>query len=82
MMTVHTAKGLEFPVVILVGLSENIFPSKQTRTLEQMEEERRLAFVALTRAQKNYIFLNLKDFWQMADFAIHRVFYVISMNQY
>lgn len=52
MMTVHTAKGLEFPVVILVGLSENIFPSKQTRTLEQMEEERRLAFVALTRAQK------------------------------
>ena len=52
MMTIHTAKGLEFPAVILVGLSENIFPSKQTKTLEAMEEERRLAFVAMTRAQK------------------------------
>lgn len=52
MMTIHTAKGLEFPVVILVGLSENMFPSRQTKTLEQMEEERRLAFVAMTRAKK------------------------------
>ena len=52
MMTVHTAKGLEFPYVFLCGMNEGIFPSRKTRTLEGMEEERRLAFVALTRAQQ------------------------------
>ena len=52
MMTVHTAKGLEFPVVILPGLSEGIFPSRKTKNLEGMEEERRLAFVAMTRARE------------------------------
>ena len=52
LMTVHTAKGLEFPYVFLCGMNEGIFPSRKTRTLEGMEEERRLAFVALTRAQK------------------------------
>ena len=52
LMTIHTAKGLEFPNVFFCGLTEGIIPSKKTRTLEQMEEERRLAFVALTRAEK------------------------------
>ncbi len=52
LMTIHTAKGLEFPTVFLCGLTEGILPSKKTRTLEQMEEERRLAFVALTRAKE------------------------------
>lgn len=52
MMTVHTAKGLEFPYVFVVGMNEGIFPSKKTATAEGMEEERRLAFVALTRAEK------------------------------
>ncbi len=52
MMTVHTAKGLEFPFVFLVGMNEGIFPSRKTSSLSQMEEERRLAFVAATRAQK------------------------------
>lgn len=52
LMTVHTAKGLEFPYVFLCGMSEGIFPSRKIRTLEGMEEERRLAFVALTRAEK------------------------------
>ena len=52
LMTVHTAKGLEFPYVFLCGMHEGIFPSRKTRTLEGMEEERRLAFVAVTRAQK------------------------------
>ncbi len=52
LMTVHTAKGLEFPYVFLCSLSEGIFPSKKTNTLEGMEEERRLAFVALSRAEK------------------------------
>ncbi len=52
LMTVHTAKGLEFPYVFLCSMSEGIFPSKKTRTLPGMEEERRLAFVAMTRAEK------------------------------
>lgn len=52
LMTVHTAKGLEFPYVFLCAMNEGIFPSKKTGTLQAMEEERRLAFVAMTRAEK------------------------------
>ena len=52
LMTVHAAKGLEFPYVFLCGMNEGIFPSRKVRTLPGMEEERRLAFVALTRAEK------------------------------
>lgn len=52
LMTVHAAKGLEFPHVFLCAMNEGIFPSKKTNTLERMEEERRLAFVAMTRAEK------------------------------
>lgn len=52
LMTVHTAKGLEFPYVFLCGMNEGIFPSRKTRTRPGMEEERRLAFVAMTRAQQ------------------------------
>ena len=52
LMTVHAAKGLEFPYVFLCAMNEGIFPSKKTDTLEKMEEERRLAFVAMTRAEK------------------------------
>lgn len=52
MMTVHAAKGLEFPYVFLCGMSEGVFPSRKVRTLPEMEEERRLAFVAMTRAEK------------------------------
>ena len=52
LMTVHAAKGLEFPCVFLCGMNEGIFPSRKVRTLEAMEEERRLAFVAVTRAEK------------------------------
>ena len=51
-MTVHSAKGLEFPYVFLCAMNEGIFPSKKTRTMPGMEEERRLCFVAMTRAQK------------------------------
>ena len=51
LMTVHAAKGLEFPVVFLCGMNEGVFPSKKTRTEPAMEEERRLAFVAMTRAE-------------------------------
>ena len=52
MMTVHAAKGLEFPHVFLCGMNEGIFPSRKVRTLPGMEEERRLAFVAMTRAEE------------------------------
>lgn len=52
LMTIHSAKGLEFDVVFLVGLNEGIFPSRQTKNQAAMEEERRLAFVAMTRARE------------------------------
>ena len=52
LMTVHTAKGLEFPYVFLCGMNEGMFPSGKTDTMQAMEEERRLAFVAMTRAEK------------------------------
>ena len=52
LMTVHAAKGLEFPYVFLCQMNEGVFPTRRTATLPAMEEERRLAFVALTRAEK------------------------------
>lgn len=60
MMTVHASKGLEFPYVFLCGMNEGIFPSRKITTLEGMEEERRLAFVAVTRAEKG-LFLSEAD---------------------
>ena len=52
MMTIHTAKGLEFPYVFVCSLNEGIFPSKKQNTIDKLEEERRLAYVAFTRAEK------------------------------
>ena len=52
LMTIHAAKGLEFPYVLLCGMNEGVFPSRKTKDLLGMEEERRLAFVAITRAEK------------------------------
>lgn len=60
LMTVHAAKGLEFPHVFLCGMNEGVFPSRKVRSLTAMEEERRLAFVALTRAKKG-LFLSEAD---------------------
>ena len=57
LMTIHLSKGLEFPVVHLVGLEENLFPSfMSSSTREELEEERRLFYVALTRAEKQVVF--------------------------
>lgn len=52
LMTIHTSKGMEFPYVFICGLDEGVFPSKKTDTPEDMDEERRLAYVAMTRAVK------------------------------
>ena len=57
LMTVHAAKGLEFPIVFVCGLSEGIFPGKRANTREKLEEERRLCYVAFTRA-KDRLFLS------------------------
>ncbi len=62
LMTVHTAKGLEFPYVFISSVNEGVFPSKKTKTLEGMEEERRLAFVAVTRAMKR-LYLSDAEGW-------------------
>lgn len=65
LMTVHAAKGLEFPTVFVVGLEENIFPSPlSAASLRELEEERRLLYVAITRAEKHCILTNAKNRWR------------------
>lgn len=65
LMTVHAAKGLEFPAVFVVGLEENIFPSPlSAASLRELEEERRLLYVAITRAEKHCILTNAKNRWR------------------
>lgn len=61
LMTVHASKGLEFPTVFVVGLEENIFPSAIVSTLRELEEERRLLYVAITRAEKHCILTSAKN---------------------
>ena len=62
MMTVHSAKGLEFPVVFLAGMEDGIFPSEQNRySEEEMSEERRLAYVAITRAKEKLFITYAKN---------------------
>ena len=61
LMTVHASKGLEFPTVFVVGLEENIFPSAIVSTLRELEEERRLLYVAITRAEKHCVLMSAKN---------------------
>ncbi|MBE7003572.1 MAG: DNA helicase UvrD, partial [Ruminococcaceae bacterium] len=64
LMTIHAAKGLEFPYVFLAAMNEGVCPSKKTDTREKMEEERRLAFVAMTRAEKR-LYLSEAEGWNL-----------------
>ena len=52
-MTIHASKGMEFDTVILVGMENDLLPHKHCETAEETEEERRLAYVGITRAKKN-----------------------------
>lgn len=61
LMTLHSAKGLEFPVVFLIGMEESVFPhSRSLQDEEEMEEERRLAYVGITRAEQQLFLTNAK----------------------
>ena len=65
LMTVHAAKGLEFATVFVVGLEENIFPSPiAASSARELEEERRLLYVAITRAEKHCFLTNAKNRWR------------------
>ena len=65
LMTIHSAKGLEFPTVFIVGLEENIFPSPlSTNSKRELEEERRLLYVAITRAEKHCFMTCAKSRWR------------------
>lgn len=62
LMTVHSAKGLEFPVVFLPGMEDGVFPSQQSMFItSEVEEERRLAYVAITRAKKKLIVIHSRE---------------------
>lgn len=62
LMTIHASKGLEFPIVFSCGMSEGIFPSRRVHTPREVEEERRLAYVAMTRAE-NLLYISDSDGW-------------------
>ncbi|MEI3522713.1 MAG: 3'-5' exonuclease [Anaerotignum sp.] len=81
MMTVHSAKGLEFPYVFLCGMNEGIFPSRKTNTKQAMEEERRLAFVAVTRAEKGLFLTEAEGGSLMVPCGILPVFcWILTKN--
>ena len=70
LMTVHSAKGLEFPVVFVVGLEEDLFPNSGAReSLREMEEERRLLYVAITRAKDHCVLSFAKSRYKYGQFG-------------
>lgn len=71
LMTIHSAKGLEFPTVFVVGLEENIFPSPMSaNSPRELEEERRLLYVAITRAEKHCILTYARNRWRYGNMTI------------
>jgi DNA helicase-2/ATP-dependent DNA helicase PcrA len=71
LMTIHSAKGLEFPTVFVVGLEENIFPSPLSAcSPRELEEERRLLYVAITRAEKHCILTYARNRWRYGNMTI------------
>jgi DNA helicase-2/ATP-dependent DNA helicase PcrA len=80
LMTVHAAKGLEFPHVILCGMNEGVFPSRKITTIYEMEEERRLAFVAMTRAEKS-LTLTMADGWNFDGSPRYPSRFVLDIDQ-
>ena len=71
MMTLHTAKGLEFPVVFLTGMEDGIFPHIRSLGSEsELEEERRLAYVGITRAREQFTLIEAEA--GLLEGAIHR----------
>ncbi len=75
LMTLHSAKGLEFPVVFLAGMEENIFPTSRARNSLQssaMEEERRLCYVGITRAREKLYLIHAKQRQLFGDYSLNR----------
>ncbi|MBO7194240.1 MAG: UvrD-helicase domain-containing protein [Bacteroidaceae bacterium] len=70
LMTVHSAKGLEFPTVFIVGLEDDLFPNSSAReSMREMEEERRLLYVAITRAKEHCILSFAKSRYKYGQFG-------------
>lgn len=80
LMTVHSAKGLEFPIVFVCGLNEGIFPSKRIDTMEKLEEERRLAYVAFTRAQER-LFLSESEGFNYDNSFRHPSRFIFNIDE-
>lgn len=75
LMTLHSAKGLEFPTVFLAGMEENIFPTRRARNelnLDALEEERRLCYVGITRAKEKLYLLNAQTRSMFGDTTVNR----------
>lgn len=81
MMTVHAAKGLEFPVVFLAGMNEGIFPSRKIKSQSEMEEERRLCFVAVTRA-KDLLFLSERNGFNLNGTSLYPSRFILDMKNF
>ncbi len=81
MMTVHNAKGLEFPIVFIVGLDEGTFPSSHSQTMLEKEEERRLFYVAITRAEEECYLSHVETRWQYGEKG-QRYYYTPAVSSF
>ena len=78
LMTVHSAKGLEFPVVFIAGMEEQLFPSQFAQSRQDVEEERRLFYVAITRAEERLFISNARQRFKNGIVAISAVSRFVS----